>query len=85
MVACQFALYPLREPRIGPVLEAALAQMRAKGLEPEVGAMSTFVVGDGPAVFDGLRRAFETAAERGDVVLVATVSNACPVEPRRGT
>lgn len=83
MVTCQFSLYPLREPRISPVLDGALAEMRAKGLEPEVGGMSTSVVGDETAVFDGLRRAFEAVAKRGDVVLVATISNACPVEPGR--
>lgn len=84
MVACQFSLYPLRESRISPALEGAIAGLRAAGLEPEVGTMSTYVEGEGTAVFDGLRRAFEAAAERGDVVLVATVSNACPIEPRPG-
>jgi uncharacterized protein YqgV (UPF0045/DUF77 family) len=84
MVACQFSLYPLREPRIGPALDRALAELRAAGLEPEVGTMSTFVAGEGTAVFDGLRRAFEAAAEGGDVVLIATVSNACPVNPGPG-
>ncbi len=84
MVACQFSLYPLREPRLGPALDKALAELRAAGLEPEVGTMSTFVEGEGAVVFDGLRRAFEAAAERGGVVLVATVSNACPIEPKPG-
>jgi len=54
------------------------------GLRPAVGAMSTSVEGEDDAVFDGLKRAFQALARRGDVVLVATVSNACPVEPRRG-
>lgn len=84
MVTCQFSLYPLREPELGPVLNEALAELRSAGLEPKVGTMSTLFEGDETAVFNGLRRAFEAAAQRGDVVLVATVSNACPIEPRVG-
>jgi uncharacterized protein YqgV (UPF0045/DUF77 family) len=84
MVVCQFSLYPLREQKLGPVLNEAVTELRAAGLRPDVGTMSTYVEGDGAAVFDGLRRAFEAAAGRGDVVLVATVSNACPIEPRPG-
>lgn len=83
MVTCQFSLYPLREPRIGPVLDQALGELEAAGLHPQVGSMSTLVEGDETVVFHGLRRVFEAAARKGSVVLVATVSNACPVEPRR--
>jgi uncharacterized protein YqgV (UPF0045/DUF77 family) len=85
MVACQFSLYPLREQKLGPILNEAVMELRAVGLRPDVGTMSTYVEGADATVFDGLRRAFEAAAGRGDVVLVATVSNACPVDPRKGT
>jgi uncharacterized protein YqgV (UPF0045/DUF77 family) len=78
MLSCQFSLYPLREPRLGPVLDAALAELRDAGLQPVVGTMSTYVEGEEDSVFDGLKRAFLAAAARGDIVLVATVSNACP-------
>jgi uncharacterized protein YqgV (UPF0045/DUF77 family) len=81
MVTCQFSLYPLRAPALTPVLDEALEQLRAAGLEPEVGAMSTYIEGEPDAVFDGLKAAFKAASARGDVVLTATVSNACPTEP----
>jgi len=78
MLSCQFSLYPLREVSLTPVLDAALAELRDAGLHPVVGTMSTYIEGDEDSVFDGLKRAFRAAAARGDTVLVATVSNACP-------
>ena len=78
MLSCQFSLYPLREVSLSPILDAALAELRGAGLHPVVDTMSTYVEGDEDSVFDGLKRAFRAAAARGDIVLVATVSNACP-------
>jgi uncharacterized protein YqgV (UPF0045/DUF77 family) len=83
MTACQFSLYLLREAHLGPAIEEALETLREMGLSPTVGPMSTYVEGDDDAIFDGLKRAFQALARRDDVVLVATVSNACPVQPRR--
>jgi hypothetical protein len=42
--------------------------------------MSTLVLGSADDVFDGLKQAFREAADRGQVVLVATFSNACAIE-----
>lgn len=81
MIACQFSLYPLREAHLAPAIEEALAVLRDQGLRPVTGSMSTYVEGDENAVFEGLKRAFQALAGHGDVVLVATVSNACPAEP----
>jgi hypothetical protein len=41
--------------------------------------MSTYVTGETAAVFEGLRRAFDTTAGHGQVVMTVTVSNACPL------
>jgi hypothetical protein len=41
--------------------------------------MSTLVTGDLDAVFAGVKDAFAQAAEQGDIVMVVTLSNACPV------
>jgi uncharacterized protein YqgV (UPF0045/DUF77 family) len=79
MVTCQFSLYPLREPDLSPVLERALEGVRSTGLTPRVGSMSSYIEGDEDAVFEALKRAFRRAAEEGELVLVATVSNACRV------
>lgn len=80
MTTCQFSLYPLRQPRLGPILDTASAELRAVGLQPEVGSMSTYLEGSDDALFEGLKRAFRAAAGQGDLVLVAIVSNACPME-----
>jgi uncharacterized protein YqgV (UPF0045/DUF77 family) len=81
MVTCQFSLYPLREPRLSPALDRAMEAVRSTGLTPQVGSMSTYIEGDEGAVFEALKRAFRGVAEEGELVLIATVSNACPVRP----
>ena len=77
MVTCQFSLYPLREASLSPALDRAMEGVRSAGLVPEVGSMSTHIEGEEGIVFEALRRAFRGAAEDAEVVLVATVSNAC--------
>jgi uncharacterized protein YqgV (UPF0045/DUF77 family) len=52
----------------------------SRGLEIRPGPMSTLVVGSIDDLFDGLKQAFQEAADRGQVVLVATFSNACAIE-----
>jgi uncharacterized protein YqgV (UPF0045/DUF77 family) len=79
MVSCQLSIYALGIEDIGPAIEAAVAELRSLGLEPEVGPMSTYVTGDDETVFEGLKRAFAVAAQEGHVVMTVTVSNACPV------
>jgi uncharacterized protein YqgV (UPF0045/DUF77 family) len=79
MVTCQFSLYPLREPHLAPALDRAMEGVRSTGLAPQVGTMSTYIEGDEDAVFEALKRAFRRAAEEGELVLMATVSNACRV------
>jgi uncharacterized protein YqgV (UPF0045/DUF77 family) len=79
MVSCQFSLYPLGVEDLGPAVEAAVNALRAAGLEASVGPMSTYVTGTSSAVFEGLRMAFDAAANQAGVVMTATVSNACPI------
>ncbi len=76
-VSCQFALYPLGEAELGPAIHAGLAALSARGLSVEPGPMSTLVRGPVDEVFAALAEAFKAAG--GATVLVATVSNACPV------
>ncbi len=83
MVTCQLSLYPLREASLSPALDRALEGVRSAGLLPDVGLMSTYIEGEEDAVFEALRRAFHGAAEDADVVLVATVSNACRMPEAR--
>ena len=78
-VSAQIAVYPLRQERITPAVDAVRTALLAKGLAPEVGPMSTMVTGEAGTVFAALGEAFERAAAAGHVVMTITVSNACPV------
>jgi uncharacterized protein YqgV (UPF0045/DUF77 family) len=77
-ITCQFAIYPLGVTRLGPHLDAALDALRRRGLEPELGPMSSMVAGPLDQVMPALGDAFAAAAS-GGCVMVLTVSNACPV------
>jgi uncharacterized protein YqgV (UPF0045/DUF77 family) len=79
-VAAQVSLYPLRSARLSPAIGRALATFREHGLDLQAGTMSTIVSGDDEAVFAALRQAFAAAAADGqEVVMVVTISNACPM------
>lgn len=77
MTTAQFSLYPLKTRDLGPPLDAAVAAVRERGIAVEVGAVSSTISGGDEELFGALRSAFQAAAAYGDVVLVATVSNAC--------
>lgn len=78
-VSAQVSLYPLGQVSLSPVIDEALRIFREYKLEVEPGAMSSLVTGEDTVVFAALQEAFRCAAEHGPVVMVATLSNACPV------
>lgn len=84
LTTAQVSLYPLRQESIEPAIRDSVRVFRERGLNTRVGEMSTLVWGEALAVFEALREAFDQAAERGDTVMVVTVSNACP-EPGQQT
>ena len=75
-ISVQISVYPLRQEHLSPAVKA---ELNAHGLRPEVGGMSTQVVGETEVVFAALRDAFMRVAANGQVVMTVTVSNACPV------
>jgi tRNA-Thr(GGU) m(6)t(6)A37 methyltransferase TsaA len=75
----QVSLYPLRQESLSPAIDEALWIFREHGLDVEPGAMSTLIAGEDVALFAALQRAFRRVAERSQVVMVVTFSNACPV------
>jgi len=81
-VSAQISVYPLRQQHLGAAVEAVRLALEARGLEPEVGPMSTVVTADADRIFAAARESFENAAATGDVVMVLTLSNACPVDDR---
>ena len=78
-VAAQVSLYPLRQPGISSQIERAIAVFSQHGLKVTPGSMSTVVSGDHDRMFDALKQAFQVTAAQGELVMVVTVSNACPV------
>ncbi len=80
-ISLQLSVYPLRQPHLGPAISGALDVFRARGLEISGGSMSTVIVGDMDSVLDGLKESFKSAAAVGDVVMVVSISNCCPIRP----
>ena len=78
-MAAQVSIYPLRRTSISDVVSGALAAFRASGVEVHPDAMSTVISGSEDVVFAALRKGYRAAALQGDVVMVATLSNACPM------
>ena len=78
-ITAQVSLYPLRQEALAPDIGEALQIFRECALEVESDAVSTLLVGNGTTIFAALQQAFCHAAEQGQVVMVVTFSNACPV------
>ena len=76
--AAQISLYPLRQKSIGPPIREAVRILQEHDLEVRLSEMNTFVRGEEQAVFAALQEVYHRASERGDAVLVITVTNACP-------
>lgn len=77
-LSAQVSLYPLGQSNLAPAIEAVWEALRAHGLSPQPGAMSTLVLGDDQTLFAALREAFANAAKYGGAVMVITISNVCP-------
>ena len=78
-ISAQVSLYPLRQSRLGPAISRLTEVLRASGLDVRPGPTSTIVVGESSKVFDSLKASFQSAATLGDVVMVVSFSNCCPV------
>ena len=83
-IAAQVSLYPLRQDTLSPAIDEALDVFRAHGLHVEPGAMSSLITGEDATLFAALQEAFLQVAGQGQVVLVATFSNACPLPGEGG-
>lgn len=81
-MTAQVSLYPLRQQALAPAIDRALQVFHDRGLQVEPGTMSSVIAGDDDALFAALQEAFRHAADQGDVVMIVTFSNACPVPGR---
>lgn len=77
--SAQIAIYPLRQERLTPAVEAVQQALRDSGVQVQPGPMSTYVVGEDHAIFAALQEAFARASATGHVVMTVTLSNACPI------
>lgn len=78
-LAGQISLYPLRQSELSPSIDSALGILREHGLEVTPGTMSSVAAGNDDDLFAAIKEIFQNNAEQGDVVMVVTLSNACPV------
>jgi uncharacterized protein YqgV (UPF0045/DUF77 family) len=81
-ISAQVSIYPLKQDKLSPAIDAVLEAFGKHSIESQMGAMSTMVWGDDEEVFAALRAAFRNAASLGEAVMVMTVSNACPLPPK---
>jgi len=78
-LAAQVSMYPLRQPDLSPAIDKALTIFQRHGLKVTPGAMSSVVSGEDEALFSAIKEAFQQTAEEGELVMILTLSNACPV------
>jgi uncharacterized protein YqgV (UPF0045/DUF77 family) len=79
MISAQISVYPLRQEHLSSAIDVVRGALESRGLQPEIGAMSTMVIGEAKEVFVALHEAFDRAAATGHAVMTVTVSNACPI------
>ena len=77
-LSAQLSLYPLRQPSLSPAINEALGILEDFGLRNKPGSMSTLFFGRELELWQALRKIFSVAAQRGDVVMTVSISNACP-------
>lgn len=80
-ISAQISLYPLRQASLSPAIDKTLVILKERGLDVSAGPMSTVISGDDSVILEAIKDAFRATSEQGDVVMVVTLSNACPVQP----
>jgi len=81
-ISAQLSLYPLRQASLSQAIDPALKKLKEYELEFYPGSMSAVIFGVDSEVWRGLQAAFLAASEQAEVVMVVTISNACP-QPER--
>ena len=78
-ISAQVSLYPLRQSHLSPLIDEAVQLFKDRRLVVEPGSMSTTLAGEENDLFRAVAEVFHRGAETGELVMVLTVSNACPV------
>lgn len=74
----QLSIYPLRQPSLSMTINEALEVLKTYGFKLIPGSMSTLILGDATGIWAALKEVFSVASGHGEVVMIVTVSNACP-------
>ena len=82
-VMAEVAIYPLREPEIGPAILEFVEDLRAQGLEVQAGPLSSLVSGESEQVFEALKSAYTRASRERQVILRVVISSR-PLSPTAG-
>lgn len=77
-LSAQLSIYPLRQPSLSPTINQTLEVLEDHNLRVIPGSMSTLILGAETDLWEGLQDAYATAASQGEVVMILTISNACP-------
>jgi uncharacterized protein YqgV (UPF0045/DUF77 family) len=77
-LSAQLSIYPLRQPSLSVTINEALDVLRGFGLKTIPGSMSTLILGKSNDLWKALKKVFSIASEHGQVVMIVTLSNACP-------
>jgi len=83
-IMAQVSLHPLPKGSVAPEIGEVLQVFRECALEVEPDAGSNLLVGDDTTIFAALQQGFRHAAGQGQVVMVVTLSNACPAPCKSG-
>ncbi len=77
-ISAQLSLYPLRQPSLSPTINEALQVLGDFGLRLIPGSMSTLILGKEVILWEALREVFSVASTHGEIVMIVSISNACP-------
>ncbi len=79
LISAQISLYPLRQTDLSSSIENVLGILKQYELNVTPGTMSTVASGEDEKIFNAIREAFVSSSKKGDIVMVVTYSNTCPV------
>lgn len=77
-LSAQLSIYPLRQTSLSQTINKALEVLQASGLKVIPGSMSTIILGNANRLWAALKQVFSTVSENGQLVMIVTLSNACP-------
>jgi len=78
-LAAQVSIYPLRQSRLSSAIDRALGIFEQHDLEVTPGPMSSVISGNDEELFAAIKEVFQQTSEQDEVVMIITLSNACPV------